>query len=188
MNVSVSGLSHTSPDDVGLLLVSPAGQRTLLMTDSGGSRAVSGINLTFDDAASGFLPNGPFLSSGTYKPSVGASSAAASLQGHSRMLPWDRTAHHCRYSTAATPTAPGSSTSSTTRAGIAVPSTGWSLTFMDSTPLRTIGGRASYTTNEGTLFTAVLTNPTASPMTSTADGGGRSRLIWSMTPITARSP
>jgi subtilisin-like proprotein convertase family protein len=81
VNVSVSGLSHTSPDDVGLLLVSPTGQSTLLMTDSGGFSAVSGINLTFDDAASGFLPNGPFLSSGTYKPSVGASSVGCLAPG-----------------------------------------------------------------------------------------------------------
>jgi VCBS repeat-containing protein len=75
VNVTVSGLSHSGPDDVGLLLVSPAGQSTLLMTDSGGFGAVSDINLTFDDAAPGLLPNGPFLSSGTYKPSVGATTA-----------------------------------------------------------------------------------------------------------------
>ena len=74
VNVSVSGLSHSSPDDIGLLLVSPEGQSVILMTDSGGLSAVRDINLTFDDAAPGFLPNGPFLSSGTYKPSAGASS------------------------------------------------------------------------------------------------------------------
>jgi subtilisin-like proprotein convertase family protein len=78
VNVTVSGLSHTSPDDVALLLVSPTGQSTLLMADSGGFASVSNVNLTFDDAASGFLPNGPFLSSGTYKPSVGASTVGCS--------------------------------------------------------------------------------------------------------------
>jgi subtilisin-like proprotein convertase family protein len=41
VNVTVSGLSHTFPDDVGLLLVSPAGKRTLLMTDSGGGQESS---------------------------------------------------------------------------------------------------------------------------------------------------
>jgi subtilisin-like proprotein convertase family protein len=78
VNVTVSGLSHPSPDDIGLLLVSPTGDSTLLMTDSGGVFTnVSGINLTFDDAASGFLPNGasPPLTSGTYKPTVGATTA-----------------------------------------------------------------------------------------------------------------
>src|SRR5215212_11804948 len=59
VNVPVSGLSHTWPDDIGLLLVSPAGQSTILMTDSGGdfTSSVSGINLTFDDAASGPAPD-----------------------------------------------------------------------------------------------------------------------------------
>jgi len=72
VNVTVSGLSHTWPDDIGLLLVSPAGQSTILMTDSGHGDDVSGINLTFDDAASGTLPDNSQLSSGTYKPSQGS--------------------------------------------------------------------------------------------------------------------
>jgi subtilisin-like proprotein convertase family protein len=71
VNVSVSGLSHRFPDDVGLLLVSPAGQSTLLMTDSGGPDGVSGINLTFDDSAPGTLPDQSQLSGGTYLPSRG---------------------------------------------------------------------------------------------------------------------
>jgi subtilisin-like proprotein convertase family protein len=72
VNVTVSGLSHTAPDDVGLLLVSPTGQSTLLMTDSGGLIPVSGIDLTFDDAASGVLPDdNDQLTSGTYLPSRG---------------------------------------------------------------------------------------------------------------------
>jgi subtilisin-like proprotein convertase family protein len=70
VNVTVSGLSHTFTDDVGLLLVSPAGQSTILMTDSGGSDDLSGINLTFDDAASGEIPDNE-LASGTYRPGRG---------------------------------------------------------------------------------------------------------------------
>jgi subtilisin-like proprotein convertase family protein len=76
VNVSVSGLSHGFPDDAGLLLVSPAGQSTLLMTDSGGDLYVSDINLIFDDAASGTLPENSQISSGTYKPSVGTTAGA----------------------------------------------------------------------------------------------------------------
>jgi subtilisin-like proprotein convertase family protein len=73
VNVTVSGLSHAAPDDVGLLLVSPAGESTLLMEDSGGLIPVSDIDLTFDDAASGFLPDdNDQLKSGTYLPSRGA--------------------------------------------------------------------------------------------------------------------
>jgi subtilisin-like proprotein convertase family protein len=75
VNVTIDGLSHTWPDDIGLLLVSPAGQSTILMADSGGSADVSGITLVFDDAASGGLPDESQIASGTYKPSVGSAVA-----------------------------------------------------------------------------------------------------------------
>jgi subtilisin-like proprotein convertase family protein len=73
VNVTVSGLSHTFPDDVGLLLVSPEGKSAILMTDSGGSHDVSDITLVFDDDASGGLLDEPAsqIESGTYDPSVG---------------------------------------------------------------------------------------------------------------------
>jgi subtilisin-like proprotein convertase family protein len=75
VNVTISGLSHQFPEDVGLLLVSPAGQSTILMTDSGGEGEVSGIDLIFDDAASGGVPDEGPLTSGTYQPSVGTTPA-----------------------------------------------------------------------------------------------------------------
>jgi subtilisin-like proprotein convertase family protein len=79
VNVTVSGLSHPFPEDVGLLLESPGGQRTLLMTDSGGGTpGVSGINLTFDDAASGTIPPTGGLESGTYRPTEGTTTANCS--------------------------------------------------------------------------------------------------------------
>ena len=84
VNVTVSGLSHTFPDDVGLLLVSPAGKSTILMTDSGGGsigHAVSGINLTFDDAASGSLPDSTLLESGTYLPTKGSQGPGTPSEG-----------------------------------------------------------------------------------------------------------
>jgi subtilisin-like proprotein convertase family protein len=74
VNVTVSGLSHEFPDDAGLLLVSPEGQSVILMADSGGdgTNAVSGITLTFDDAASDAVPDHTALvSESTYRPSQG---------------------------------------------------------------------------------------------------------------------
>ena len=67
VNVTVSGLSHTYPDDVGLLLVSPTGQSVILMSDSGGDldHPASGINLTFDEAASRPAPDNTKLKSPT---------------------------------------------------------------------------------------------------------------------------
>src|SRR5215218_5461733 len=74
VNVTLTGLSHTYPDDIGVLLVGPEGQKTILMTDVGGASATpdSGVDLTFDDdAASGALPVERRLSSGTYQPTRG---------------------------------------------------------------------------------------------------------------------
>jgi subtilisin-like proprotein convertase family protein len=71
VNVTVSGLSHSFPDDIGLLLVSPAGQSVILMADNGGTVLSSSVNFTFDDAAPGGLPDSEEPSSGTYKPSRG---------------------------------------------------------------------------------------------------------------------
>jgi subtilisin-like proprotein convertase family protein len=71
VNVTVSGLGHEFPADIGLLLVSPAGKSVILMTDIGRDIEVSGINLTFDDAASGAVPNDGPLTSGTYRPGRG---------------------------------------------------------------------------------------------------------------------
>src|SRR5262249_50326797 len=72
VNVTLTGLSHGFPDDVDVLLVGPNGQTTLLMADTGGiGPVVSGVNLTFDDAAAGSLPDDSAFASGTYKPTKG---------------------------------------------------------------------------------------------------------------------
>jgi large repetitive protein len=81
VNVNVSGLSHTWPDDIGLLLVSPEGQSAILMTDSGAADNISGINLNFDDAATAALPDNSQLTSGTYKPSVGIHALGCNFPG-----------------------------------------------------------------------------------------------------------
>ena len=67
VDVTLTGLTHAFPDDVGVLLVGPAGQKTILMADTGGSDLfpVSGVNLTFDDAASASLPDESQITSGT---------------------------------------------------------------------------------------------------------------------------
>jgi subtilisin-like proprotein convertase family protein len=68
IKVTLTGLSHTSPADLDILLVNPNGANIKLMSDAGGVNAVSNVNLTLDDAASTIIPfNGPLMS-GTYKP------------------------------------------------------------------------------------------------------------------------
>jgi len=68
VNVTLTGLSHTFPDDVAVLLVGPGGQSTILMGDSGGSADVNGVTLTFDDGAAATLPDEAQIVSGTYRP------------------------------------------------------------------------------------------------------------------------
>lgn len=67
VRVSLSNVSHTFPDDIDILLVSPTGQKFILMSDAGGSSAVTNRTLTFSDAAATQVPDAS-LASGTYRP------------------------------------------------------------------------------------------------------------------------
>ena len=68
VTVTLNNFSHTFPDDVDVLLVGPGGQKLLLLSDAGGITDAVNANLTFDDAASGLIPDGGPLVSGTFKP------------------------------------------------------------------------------------------------------------------------
>jgi len=68
VTASLNNLSHTYPDDIDILLVGPLGQKTLLMSDCGGSNSLSNVKLTFDDAAANNLSDTNQIVSGTYKP------------------------------------------------------------------------------------------------------------------------
>jgi subtilisin-like proprotein convertase family protein len=83
VNVTLTGLTHTWPDDVAVLLVGPQGQKTILMSDAGGNsaNAVSDVNLTFDDAASGAIPDAGPVSSGTYQPTRGIENSSCIVPG-----------------------------------------------------------------------------------------------------------
>src|SRR4029079_10802727 len=50
VTVDITGISHTFPDDLDILLVSPGGQNAIIMSDVGGGTDVTGINLTLDDS------------------------------------------------------------------------------------------------------------------------------------------
>lgn len=66
ITVQIKQFSHTYPSDVDMLLVSPSGQKFVLMSDAGGGTDAVNANILFDDGASGFLPAA--LISGTFKP------------------------------------------------------------------------------------------------------------------------
>jgi subtilisin-like proprotein convertase family protein len=71
LNVTLSSLDHTFPDNVDVMLVGPTGQSVILMSDVGGGDDVSGVNLTLDDQAAASLPNSSLLTSGSFKPTDG---------------------------------------------------------------------------------------------------------------------
>ena len=69
LSVTLHGFSHTFPEDVGVLLVGPAGQSLVLMGRcGGGGPGVSNATYTFDDLAAGGMGDTP-TGSGTYRPS-----------------------------------------------------------------------------------------------------------------------
>lgn len=49
VDVTLHGLEHSFPADLQLALVGPGGRAVLLMSGSGGSNAIAGADLTFDD-------------------------------------------------------------------------------------------------------------------------------------------
>ncbi|CAN5351244.1 hypothetical protein BH10ACI1_BH10ACI1_27060 [soil metagenome] len=68
VQVNLNNFSHTAPDDVDLMLVAPNGNKVILMSDVGGTNAVTNLNLVFDDLAAVSLPDNSAITSGTYKP------------------------------------------------------------------------------------------------------------------------
>jgi hypothetical protein len=67
VTATLHGFTHGYPADVRMLLAGPLGQTTELYNEAGGSTSVSGLTITFDDAAATTLPSP--LVSGTFKPS-----------------------------------------------------------------------------------------------------------------------
>jgi len=68
VKVQIRNFSHTSPDDVDILLVAPNGRRIILMSDVGGNTEVGSIDLTIDDNASASIPDDIPLTAGSFKP------------------------------------------------------------------------------------------------------------------------
>lgn len=68
VRVRLTGISHSFPDDLDVMLVGPQGQRAFLIGDAGEQLGVQGTTLTFDDTAV-FVPrDGLGLVSGIFTP------------------------------------------------------------------------------------------------------------------------
>ena len=68
VSVTVSNLEHSFPQDLDILLVSPAGRKVLLLSDAGASVDITNVTLRFDDAALSFIPQAGPIVSGTFRP------------------------------------------------------------------------------------------------------------------------
>jgi subtilisin-like proprotein convertase family protein len=66
VTATISNFSHTFPGDVDILLVGPAGQKMILMSDVGGGTDAVNVTITFDDAAASNI--GATVVSGTFRP------------------------------------------------------------------------------------------------------------------------
>jgi subtilisin-like proprotein convertase family protein len=74
VNVTLTGLSQTFPNDLDIALVSPSGDAEILMSDAcGEGGALAGVSFTFDQQVGGELSSTGPCSSGTFKPTnIGA--------------------------------------------------------------------------------------------------------------------
>lgn len=68
VQVNLVNFSHTSPDDVDLMLVAPNGKKVVLMSDVGGSTPVTNLNLFISDSAIASFPDSGAITSGTFRP------------------------------------------------------------------------------------------------------------------------
>ena len=68
--LKLSKVSHTFPNDVNVLLVSPSGQSVVAMAHCGGAHSITNVDITLDDAAASYLSPSNAIAAGTYKPSA----------------------------------------------------------------------------------------------------------------------
>jgi subtilisin-like proprotein convertase family protein len=66
--VRLKGLNHTFPSDVDMLLVSPTGQKMVILSDTIGSTDWVNITYLLDDTAAALVPSSGTPVSGTFRP------------------------------------------------------------------------------------------------------------------------
>ena len=78
VTVTLTGLSHGAPADVGMVLVAPNGDALALMArvgSSSGTVELNNVDLTISDSAADLLPHSTNPVSGTYRPASYSGSA-----------------------------------------------------------------------------------------------------------------
>jgi hypothetical protein len=68
--MTVTNLTHQTPSDIDMLLVSPGGADTMVMSHAGAQFSIKSVTLMFDDAATSSLPQNARIVTGTNKPTA----------------------------------------------------------------------------------------------------------------------
>lgn len=68
VTVSLNNISSSDIQQTDLLLVGPTGAKIIPFASVGDSSSIGGVNITLNDAASGLIPGGSPLTSGSYQP------------------------------------------------------------------------------------------------------------------------
>jgi len=90
VTIRLNNLSHTWPEDIGVLLVGPGGQKVRLMTDAGGGTGAAqftNADITFDDTAVNLVPDATPPLESTFRPTQGNDSAAGGSDPHAANFP-----------------------------------------------------------------------------------------------------
>ncbi|SMP75586.1 Dockerin type I repeat-containing protein [Neorhodopirellula lusitana] len=73
INVTFTGMNHTFPDDIDVMLVAPTGDNATIFSDLGSTGDLVNVDITLDDEAVGPLPNSGPIITGTFQPTnIGA--------------------------------------------------------------------------------------------------------------------
>jgi subtilisin-like proprotein convertase family protein len=165
VNATLTGLSHTSPADLDVLLVGPQGQNVELLSDVGSAGPASDLNLTFSDQAEFAIPASGHLVNGNFKPSNDTTDGPDTFP--------------------APAPAPSSATTMSTFNGTDANGT-WSLYISDDAP-GDVGSLASWSLAITTLPNT--TAPTVAPTGVTAaPAAGSGKVTVSFTPIADSPP
>ena len=70
LKVRLNQLSHTSPNNIDMLLVGPGGQKMEILSDQGGTNSISNVDLTLSDSAATIV--GSTIVTGDFKPTADA--------------------------------------------------------------------------------------------------------------------
>ncbi len=68
VDVALHGFAHTFSDDLDVMLVGPAGQRAMIMSDAGDDGDVANLELVLDDESDRALPDDVEFTDGSYRP------------------------------------------------------------------------------------------------------------------------